>query len=80
MSEEYYRQRIAELEAENARLKEGLELIKAERKALRDELYGAMQLDLETTDEEYSERIKNHVPGSGLKFLQEIESGLEKAT
>lgn len=80
MNEEMYKRRIAELEAENARLRDSLEFVKAERKALRDELYGPVQIDVETTDEEYAQRIQNHVPGSGLKFLEEIGLDLGKSS
>lgn len=71
-NDEIYRRRIAELEAENARLRDSLEFVKAERKALRDELYGPARIETETTDEEYQDRLKNHVPGSGMKFLEEL--------
>ena len=78
-TDQAYQRRIAELEAENARLKDSLEYVKAERKALRDELYGEIQIDVETTEAEYLERIKNHVPGSGVKFFEELGLRIGKA-
>jgi hypothetical protein len=66
------RQRIAELEKENAYLKDSLEFVKADRKALRDELYGPVRVEDLPTEEEYIEMMKNHVPGSGMKFLEEL--------
>lgn len=66
------RQRISELEKENARLKDSLEFVKADRKALRDELYGPVREEDLPTEEEVLEMMKNHVPGSGMKFLEEL--------
>ncbi len=77
-NDEMYNRRITELEAENARLRDALEFVKAERKALRDELYGPVHIDVETTDDEYLQRMKNHQPGSGVRFLEELGLHLEK--
>lgn len=65
-------QRIAELEAENARLRQSLEMVKAERKALRDQLYGPAVLDRETTEQDYLDLIQNHKPGSTARIIAEI--------
>jgi hypothetical protein len=66
------RQRIADLEKENARLKDSLEFVKADRKALRDELYGPVRDEDLPSEEEVLEMMRNHVPGSGMKFLAEL--------
>lgn len=71
-SEEMYQRRIAELEAENARLKDSLEYVKADRKALREQVYGPVELDKLPTEEELLEMMKNRVPGEGMKFLEEL--------
>lgn len=71
-NDEMYKRRIAELEAENARLRDSLELVKAERRALRDELYGEVTLEKETTEDEYLEIIRNHRPGSTARILAEL--------
>jgi hypothetical protein len=68
--ESQLRQRIAELEKENARLLDSLEFVKADRKALRDELYGPVREEDLPTEEEIIELMKNHVPGSGMKFVE----------
>ena len=71
-SEEVNRQRIAELEAENARLKQRLEIAMAERRELRNRLYGSIsEADL-PKEEEYLEMMRNHVPGSGMMFLERL--------
>jgi hypothetical protein len=70
--EQQLRQRIAELEAENARLRDSLEYVKADRKQLRDQLYGPVKEEDLPTEEEYLAAMKNHVPGSGMKFLEEL--------
>jgi len=69
---EMYQRRIAELEAANARLRDSLELVKADRKALRDEVYGDVKLERETTEDEYLELIRNHKPGSTARILAEL--------
>jgi hypothetical protein len=66
------RQRIADLEAENARLKDSLDFVKADRKALREELYGPVPEERLATEEEIIEMMRNHVPGSGLKFFADL--------
>jgi hypothetical protein len=71
-NDEMYKRRIAELEAENARLRDSLELVKAERRALRDELYGEVKLEKETTEDEYLEIVRNHRPGSTARILAEL--------
>ena len=64
-NEDDLRPRIAELEAEIVELR-------AERKALRDVICARTPPAKETTEEEYIEMMKNHVPGAGLKFLAEL--------
>ena len=71
-SEEFYRIRATELETENARLRETLELVKAERKELRDIVCGPDRPEDRPTEEDYIEMMKNHVPGSGLKFFADL--------
>ena len=71
-SEEFYRTRATELETENARLRETLELVKAERKELRDIVCGPDRPEDRPTEEDYIEMMKNHVPGSGLKFFADL--------
>ena len=71
-NEDELRRRIAELEAENARLRDTLEWVKAERKELREIIFAQAPAETETTEEEYLEMMKNHVPGAGLKFLAEL--------
>ena len=71
-SEEFYRFRASELETENARLRETLEMVKAERKELRDIVCGPDRPEDRPTEEDYIEMMKNHVPGSGLKFFAEL--------
>jgi hypothetical protein len=70
--EEQLRRRIADLEAEVARLKDSLEFVKADRKALWEEHYGPVPVENLATEEEIVAMMKNHVPGSGLKFLAEL--------
>jgi hypothetical protein len=59
------RQRIAELEAEVAELRK-------DRKELRDALCAGAPPMQETSEEEYLEMMRNHVPGAGLKFLEQL--------
>ena len=66
------RQRVAELEAENARLREASYRVKAERKELREKVYGPIPADERTTEEEMAEIMKNRVPGEGMKFFAEL--------
>lgn len=74
--EDELRRRIAELEAENKSLKDFNELLKAQRKEHLDMILGPeKELDdaaLSAIEQEMAEMIKNHVPGSGLKFLAEL--------
>jgi predicted nuclease with TOPRIM domain len=65
-------QRIAELEAENARLRRTLEMVKAERKELRERVYGTFPVENWPTEEEMIEIVKNLVPGEGMKFFAEM--------
>jgi hypothetical protein len=66
------RQRIAELEKENAELREFNELLKAQRKEHLDIIMGPPPPYDPKVEEEIIEMMKNHVPGSGLKFLAEL--------
>jgi hypothetical protein len=70
--EEELRSRIAELEKENARLVQVLEWTKEERKELRDIVFANAPPSRETSEEEYLEMMRNHVPGSGRKFMEEL--------
>ncbi len=65
-------QRIAELEAENARLRKILEVVKTERKELQERVYGPFPEDRRVTEEEMIEFMKNRVPGEGMKFFAEL--------
>jgi regulator of replication initiation timing len=64
-NEDELRRRIADLEAENAELR-------AERKELRERIYGPVREEDLPGEEVYLEMMKNHVPGAGLKFLAEL--------
>jgi hypothetical protein len=70
------RARIAELEAANAELQEELAFVRQDRKELRDELCKGLPPSPEMSEEEeeklYLEMLKNHVPGSGMKFLESL--------
>ncbi len=70
--EEAQARRIAELEAENARLRDVLEMVKEERRELRLIEFAKAPPPKEVTEEEYEEMMRNHVPGSGERFLKEI--------
>ena len=59
------RQRIVELEDENADLR-------AQRRALRDIICANGPESREVTEAEYVEMFHNHVPGSGRKFLESL--------
>jgi hypothetical protein len=65
-------QRLAELEAENARLRQTLEMVKAERKELREKVYGLFSQDPQATEDEMTEFMKDRVPGDGMKFFAEL--------
>jgi hypothetical protein len=56
------RLRIAELEKENARLKDSLGCVKADRKALRDELYGPVREEDLPTEDQWREMMKDPIP------------------
>ena len=71
-TEDELRRRIAELEAQNARLRKTLDWVKEERKELRDIVCAQVPEGTETTEEEYREMMKNHVPGSGRRFMEEL--------
>lgn len=78
MNDESARRRIAELEAENARLatenaslREFNEMLRAQRREALDILCPVDQIP-ETTEQELIDVMKNHVPGSGMKFLEEL--------
>jgi predicted nuclease with TOPRIM domain len=66
------RERVAELEAENARLRQALDLVKAERKELREKVYGPFPEEQRTSEEEMAEIMKNRVPGEGMKFFADL--------
>ena len=77
--EQAYQQRIAQLEAENARLRHTLDEVKADRRQLAEQVYGPVPDKYRPTEEEVIEAMRNHVPGSGLKWLTEIGSLPEEA-
>ncbi len=70
------RARIAELEAQNAELQRSLEFVRQDRKELRDAMCKGLPPEPELSEEEeekiYLEMMKNHVPGSGMKFLESL--------
>jgi len=65
-------QRLADLEAENTRLREALDRVKAERKELREKVYGPFPEDERTTEEEMAKIMKDRVPGDGMKFFADF--------
>jgi uncharacterized protein YdhG (YjbR/CyaY superfamily) len=71
-NEEAYRQRIAQLEAENARLRETLDEVKADRRELAERVYGPVPDKYRPTEEELIEVMRNHQPGSGARLLAEL--------
>jgi predicted nuclease with TOPRIM domain len=71
-NDEFYRKRIAELEAENARLRELLDEVKADRRQLAERVYGPVPDKYRPTEEELIELMRNHVPGSTMKWLAEM--------
>jgi predicted nuclease with TOPRIM domain len=71
-NDELYQKRISELEAENARLRDSLEVAITERRQLRERVYGQVKEEDLPTEEDYIELMRNHVPGSGMKFLAEL--------
>ena len=79
-SEEYYRTRATELEMENARLRETLQMVTAERKELRDIVCGPVREQDRPSEEDYLEMMRNHIPGSGMKFLAELGIFPEKTS
>ena len=66
------RARIAELEAENDRLQQTLEWAKVERKELRDIVCSRVPPAPEVSEEEYARMMRDHVPGSGRRFFEEL--------
>jgi hypothetical protein len=60
--EQQLRGRIAELEAEVTRLSDSLEFVRADRKALRDELYGPVRDEDLPTSDELRELMKDPIP------------------
>ena len=67
-NEEAYRQRIAQLEAENARLRETLDEVKADRRQLAEQVYGPVPEKDRPTEEELIEVMRNHharIPAPG---------------
>jgi predicted nuclease with TOPRIM domain len=71
-TDEFYRKRIAELEAENARLRETLDEVKAERRELAERVYGPVPDRYRPTEEELMEVMRQHVPGSGARILAKL--------
>ncbi len=63
--EEELRRRIAELEEDNAELR-------AERRILRDIIAAKAPPGRVVTELEYLDMMRNHVPGSGRKFFEEL--------
>jgi hypothetical protein len=85
-NDELLRRRIVDLEAENARLatenaslREFNEMLRAQRREALDILCPVDQIP-ETTEEELIDAMKNHVPGSGMKFLEELGIFPKKAS
>lgn len=70
--EEQLRRRIAELEKENAYLKGFNELLQAQRKEYLDIILGPPGPEDPEMEKQLIEMMKNHVPGSGLKFFAEL--------
>jgi hypothetical protein len=62
----------AELRRRIAELEEQVEKLRAERRELRDILCANAPPMKETTEEEYLEMMRNHVPGAGLKALEKL--------
>jgi predicted nuclease with TOPRIM domain len=62
-TEDALRQRIAELEAENARLRDSLEFVKAERRELRERAYGPVREEDVPTEEQLAELMKDRIDG-----------------
>jgi hypothetical protein len=71
-SDSILQQRIAALEAENARLRQTLDMVKAERKELRERVYGPFPEASRISEAEMAEIVKNLVPGEGMKFFAEM--------
>ena len=70
--EQAYQKRIAQLEAENARLRQTLDEVKADRRQLAEQVYGPVPKEYRPTEEELIEAMRNHVPGSGARLLAEL--------
>ena len=70
--EQAYEKRIAQLEAENARLRQTLDEVKADRRQLAEQVYGPVPDEYRPTEEELIELMRTHVPGSTMKWLAEM--------
>ena len=71
-NEAAYQQRIAQLEAENARLREILDEVKADRRQLAERVYGPVPDEYRPTEEELLDVMRNHGPGSGARILADL--------
>jgi hypothetical protein len=67
-----YQELIARLEAENARLRDVLDEVKADRRQLAERVYGPVPDKDRPTEEELIEVMRNHAPGSGARLLAEL--------
>ena len=67
-----YQEQIARLEAENARLRQRLEVITDNRRELYQQVYGPTDQEHMATEEDYLVVMKTHVPGSTMKWLSEM--------
>jgi hypothetical protein len=77
--EQAYQQRIARLEAENARLRHTLDEVKADRRQLAEQVYGPVPDKYRPTEEELIEVMRNHQPGSSARLLAELGIQLPEA-
>lgn len=68
--EDQFRRRIAALEAENARLRDALEFVKAERRELRERVYGPVREEDIPTEEQLLEMMKDRI--DGRKAFEEL--------
>ncbi len=71
-NEDIRSRRITELEAENARLRRIIQILKDESRPLWEKELAKYPPVRETTEAEYEEMMRNHVPGSGERFLKEL--------
>ena len=67
-----YRQRIAQREAENARLSQRLEAITADRRELYQRVYGPTSQQRMAIEEECSVLLRTHDTESTLRWLAEM--------